>query len=364
MKTVTDHHTKMAETLTELSAHPTPESATKRLRFSYKSSLVALTSVLLLAAGMGFALRSENEPAALTLSEKSDARSSSIQPSSIEPIVSASMPFVREITGSGYVVAPYMAVIYAERGGQIADILVVPGDKVTIGQPLLLIRDEKAGFALENAKLALNSAKLTLSDARISWAQTEATLHRQTELSRRGAIASNRLEDAQTAARIAANKVEHAKAEFEKADLAVRIAEDRVTDLIVRAPIPGTVTQLSAHVGDAVLDRVDAIHDGIGLMKIADLDQLVVDADVSEKAISTLSDDLIGEAVLDAYPDHSFPFALQRVSPEVNAAKGTVRLRLKPFDAPRGLRPGMAARIRIALRPSSTHAHSQPGANP
>ncbi len=368
MKIVTDHNSKMAETLRELSAYPAPtQAASGVLPRSSWALLAALMSALLLAAGTSFVLRSENLPSDVAPSNTASVGASSHasqQNSGPEPSASTIVPIVREITGSGYVIAPDRAVVYAEQGGLISNVLVAPGDSVTVGQPLVLIRDPDVVFALETAKLALDAAWLSLSAARISEAQANATLQRRAELSQRGAIASSQLEDAQTAARIAANSVEHAKSKLATADLAVRIAENQVADLTVRAPISGTVTQLSAHVGDAVLDRLDAIHDGSGLMTIADLDQLVIDADVTEKAINLLSHDVFGEAVLDAFPNHPFAFALQRVAPEVNATKGTVALRLKPIDPPPGLRPGMAASVRIDLPPSPLHVKAQSGANP
>lgn len=365
MKTVTDQNSKMSETLRELSAYPAPITAGRSSRRFSKVSLASLVSLLLFAGGLGIGLLPDGAQRTLL---QPDVPNKSVgaapQRFVLDSPALSPAPMIREITGSGYVAAQSSAVVYAEHSGLIVDILVEPGDTVRLGQPVLVIEDKDARFALESAQLSLYVAKLALSAARISWAQIDATLQRQAELSRRGAVPSSRLEDAQTAARMAANQVEHAKAEFNRAEFAVSVAEERVADLTVRAPIAGTVTQLSAHVGDAVLDRIDAIHDGIGLMTIADLGQLVIDADVTEKAITDLSDDLIGEAVLDAFPNQPFSFALQRIAPLVNAAKGTVELRLKPIDPPAGLRPGMAARVNITLPSSSMHTQIEPGANP
>ncbi|WP_299605359.1 efflux RND transporter periplasmic adaptor subunit [uncultured Tateyamaria sp.] len=360
MNTFTDHNRQMAETLRELSMSPVPSPdmvPTPLRRFPLKLAAV-LAGTALLLAGAAFGLRSEGTQ---TPFQSAPAAKEQLPPLS-EASPSVAAPMVREITGSGYVIAPDMAVIYAERGGTITDILVEPGDHVVAGQALLLVEESGVRFAAQEAQLAHTEAKLTLAAARISEAQAKNILNRRTELRQRGVIASERLEDAEHAFLIAANSVEQAKATLDDAELALQIAEDRVADLTVRAPIPGTVTQLSAHVGDAVLDRVDAIHDGIGLMIIARLDTLAIDADVAEKAIGRLQANLVGEAVLDAFPDHTFNFELHRVAPYVNAARGTVALRLAPIAPPPGIRPGMAARIRIALSPSSSHDTQETGA--
>ncbi|MDU9006014.1 efflux RND transporter periplasmic adaptor subunit [Sedimentitalea todarodis] len=270
-------------------------------------------------------------------------------------------PIHREITGSGYVVAPETATVFAERGGRITEIHVVPGDTIAAGQPLLSMDDAGIRYAAEDAQLVVRSAELSLAAARIALEQAEAVLNRQTALNQRGVVAGERLEDARTAFLGAANAVDQAKATLAKAGLGLRVAEDRVADLTVRAPISGTVTQLSVHVGDAVPDRVDAIHDGVGLMTIARMDRLAIDADVTEKAIADLGEDLVGEAVLDAFPDRPFAFQVQRIAPNVNAARGTFELRLVPTDPPEGMRPGMAARIRIALSDPKSHTAKHVG---
>ena len=368
MNTFSDHNRQMAETLRELSASPVPSpvvAPTPLRRFPLRLVAVLAGTVLLLA-GAAFALRSAVPHTGIGLPQTPFQNGSAPtdqppQPSS-EPSTPLAILIVREITGSGYVIAPDMAIVYAERGGTITDILVEPGDQVVAGQALLLVEDSGIRFAAEEARLALAAAKLTLAAAHTSMVQAENTLNRQTELRQRGVIASERLEDAEHAFLIAANSAEQAKTTLSSAELALRVAEDRVDDLTVRAPISGTVTNLAAHVGDAVLDRVDAIHDGIGLMTIARLDTLAIDADVAEKAIGNLQTHLVGDAVLDAFPDQTFRFELHRIASQVNAAKGTVALRLAPIAPPPGIRPGMAARIRIALPHSSSHDPQETGA--
>lgn len=369
MNTFTDHNRKMAETLRDLSvspvASPTTPLEAKVRRFPLKIAAL-LTSAVLLLAGAAVVLRIDNPGAVMgsSLTFFEDARAGVEVPQTLpKPPSLAVVPVIREITGSGYVVAPDMTIIYAERGGLITNILVEAGDTVTVGQSLLVVEEPGIHFAAEEAKLAYSSAKLSLEAAHISKRQADTILRRQAELNRRGVVASYHLEDAKTAFLMASNGVEQAEAAVDNANLAVQIAEDRVSDLTVSAPINGTVTRLSAHVGDAVLDRIDAIHDGVGLLTIARLDRLAIDADVAEKAIRGLETNLKGEAVLDAFPDRPFTFALHRVAPEVNAAKGTVELRLTPIDPPSGILPGMAARIRIALSSPNPKSTEQTGAN-
>lgn len=369
MNTCTDQNRKITETLRVLSAPPvtppdSPSEATVR-RFPVKMVALLISFVLLLAgAAVIISIISPDAAKMLSSTSIEDAEGGAEIPQAFPKPQSLTIaPVIREITGSGYVVAPDMTVVYAKRGGLITNILVEPGDTVKEGQPLLVVEESAMQFATEEARLKYSAAKVSLSAARISQRQAKVVLLRQTELNRRGVVAGQLQEDAETAFLIASNGVEQAQADVDKASLAVQVAEDRVSDLTVRAPITGTVTRLSAHVGDTVLDRIDAIHDGVGLLTIARLDSLAIDADMAEKAIRGLEINLKGEAVLDAFPDRPFTFALLRVAPEVNAAKGTVKVRLIPNDPPSGIRPGMAARVRIALSASNPQSTNHQGAN-
>jgi multidrug efflux pump subunit AcrA (membrane-fusion protein) len=83
---------------------------------------------------------------------------------------------------------------------------------------------------------------------------------------------------------------------------------------------------------------------------------MVIDADVAETNIAALRPGLRGEAVLDGFPDRPFAVEVLRLAPVASVEKGTISLRLSFIDPPQGIRPNMAARIRIPLinTPSQT----------
>jgi RND family efflux transporter MFP subunit len=309
--------------------------------------LAALAAIALF--GTALWLTRDTTEAALPVSRSGVAEApaeDAAAPSAQSP---APAPLAMEITGSGYVVAPQTAPVYSRYAGRIAEIIVEPGDRVIVGQALLRIDDPDSRFAADKAQMAERSASLDVAAARISRDRVEAALRRKEALSARGVISGEQLDDARTAALQAANAAQRAAAALDAAQLTVRIAEARLADLTVRAPIAGTVTQIPAHVGDVTPDRSDAVLDGAGLMTIARFDTLAIDADVAERALGGLRAGLEGEAVLDAFPGRPFTVEISRIAPEINAAKGTATLRLALKAPPPGVRPGMAARIRLTL---------------
>lgn len=261
----------------------------------------------------------------------------------------APAPAVRQVTGSGFVVAPRMTAVFAKYEGRITKIAVEPGDIVQAGQILVMLEDAGSRFALEQANLSKPQADLVLAAREIDLAQARTLLDRAEILAARGATSKQALDDARTATDRASNAVAQARQSADSARLAIRIAEERVEELSVRAPFAGTVTRLDAHVGDMVLARLDSVLERQSLLTLTDTKSLVIDADVAETTIAALKPGLRGQAVLDGFPDQPFAVAILRLAPVVSAEKGTVSLRLSLEGPPDGIRPNMAARIRITL---------------
>ncbi|WP_158589890.1 efflux RND transporter periplasmic adaptor subunit [Gemmobacter lutimaris] len=256
-------------------------------------------------------------------------------------------PVRQEITGSGYVVAPNETTVFSRTEGRIIAVPVQTGDRVAAGQVLITLADAAAGFGLEQAQAGRTAAELALAAREIELKQAEAALARQTALAASQAVARAQVDEARSRRDLAANAVLMARQAVDEAALAVRIAAERVADLTIRAPIAGTVTRLNAHVGDTVLARAEGVRAGDSLATITDTTRMVIDADVAETGIAGLRPGLRGEATLDGYPDQPFKVEILRIAPVISAEKGTVSLRMSLTGPPAGIRPAMAARLRI-----------------
>ncbi|MER9408719.1 MULTISPECIES: efflux RND transporter periplasmic adaptor subunit [unclassified Mesorhizobium] len=277
-----------------------------------------------------------------------------------EPI-GTQAPIAREINGSGYVIAPRTTTVFSKYEGRITSVAVQVGDLVEAGQVLVTLDDAGAQFALEQAEAAKVAADLSLAARNIDLDQARASLGRTESLAARDAASRQQLDEARWTLERAENTVAQARQELAAAELAIRIAEEPVRELTVRAPFAGTVTRVDAHVGDTMLARVDSVRESLSLLTITDRTKMVIDADVAESSMADLRPGLRGEAVLDGFPDSPFSVEVLRVAPVASMEKGTVTLRLSLTDPPAGMRPNMAARIRIQLTDtvSKTGANSQ-----
>ncbi|WP_206119849.1 efflux RND transporter periplasmic adaptor subunit [Rhizobium laguerreae] len=268
----------------------------------------------------------------------------------------------REVTGSGYVVALDIATVFSKYEGRIVAVEVDAGDRVPTGQVLVRLDDAGARFALQSAEIARQSAELALTAKTIELAQARSSLTRTERLAGRDAMSAQTLEEAKTAFDTAENAVLQARQDVAKADLDIDRAREQVEALTVRAPISGTVTRLTAHVGDTVLSREDSVRENESLLAIADMTTMVIDADVAEANIALMRPCLRGEAVLDGFPDRPFAVEVSKIAPMISREKGTVTLRLTLSSPPPDMRPAMAARIRLVVGKTADTTDNQQGA--
>ncbi|MBY3466063.1 efflux RND transporter periplasmic adaptor subunit [Rhizobium laguerreae] len=268
----------------------------------------------------------------------------------------------REVTGSGYVVAPDIATIFSKYEGRIVAVEVEAGDRIVAGQMLVRLDDAGARFALQGAEIARQSAELALTAKTIELAQARSSLTRTERLAGRDAMSAQTLEEAKTAFDTAENAALQARQDVAKADLDIDRAREQVEALTIRAPISGTVTRLTAHVGNTVLSREDSVRENESLLAIADMATMVIDADVAEANIALMRSGLRGEAVLDGFPDRPFAVEVSKIAPMISREKGTVTLRLSLSSPPSDMRPAMAARIRLLVGEAGDNTDHQQGA--
>lgn len=361
MSTVTDHDQRLAATLTSLSLerrHITqdPPHATRRRTIPLLSlALVAATSLIIVIYRpsifhpSGTPLSSiptlRSEPHATETSRVEETKDRDHKQYALNTRTNA----VGEITGAGIVVAPRSTTVFSKYEARITDVAVELGDRVEAGQVLITLDDAVAHIALEKAEAARAAADLTVKARDIDLVQARASLGRLESLASRDAASRQQLEESRTAFARASNAVAQARQDLATAELGVRSAEEPLTELMVRAPFAGTVTRLNAHVGDTVLARADSVRENQSLLAITDTASMTLDADVAETNIASLRPGLRGEAVLDGFPDRAFAVEVLRLAPIASVEKGTITVRLSLIDPPEGIRPNMAARIRIPL---------------
>jgi multidrug efflux pump subunit AcrA (membrane-fusion protein) len=140
-----------------------------------------------------------------------------------------------------------------------------------------------------------------------------------------------------------------------------RVRNDQVLGYIDRseaglsfAPTPVEST-ISGVVGDVFVETGAYITPQIPLFQIVDMDQVEVVTNVPEKELNRIETGLPAEVSVIPYPDRVFRGRVSRMSPVVDPASRTQKVRILIDNPEHVLKPGMFGEVRIILDTSSGH---------
>ena len=239
----------------------------------------------------------------------------------------ASVPI---LSGAGYVVSADRYIAIGVRvAGRIDRYMVEEGDHVQAGDPLVQLdpRDYEA---------AVRHAEANLRQARATAALRETQLGRMGKLARSGVISRDDLDLRAAEAETARAAVGQAEAELAQA----RVALEYTT---LRAPRRGVILAKLKEVGEIAVPGGFA---GSGdLIRMANLDDLRGQVDVTESELAKVHMGQRAEAVPDAYPDRRYRARVVKRYPQVDRQKGTLRVEVQIEEPDDFLWPDMSARI-------------------
>ena len=207
--------------------------------------------------------------------------------------------------------APNEAQVVAKTSGVLLRLMVEEGDRVKAGQVLAKIDPERTRLEVRRAEALLR--------------KLEAEKARSKELFERQLIAADLYEKIRF-------DVDTQRAVYDMAKL-----ELSYTDIV--APIDGVIAQRMAKVGN--LSQLNS-----ALFRIVDTRQVEATLNVPEREIATMQVGAPVQVQVDALAGLSFDGRIDRISPVVDAGRGTFRV-ICAFDPDPRLRPGMFGRIRV-----------------
>ena len=290
----------------------------------------------------------------------------------VAPVTSGAIQ--HSIVVSGRVQAPNRVQIGSVVTGRVGQVLVVEGDKVEAGQPLILLETSELAAALAQARAAETSARarfaavrelslpqateaLDQSDAQLQFA--EAEVKRNRELRDKGFISEARLQDLERLLTVARSQRDAARAQaraqgstgaqaletaskLQEAIAAREVAESRYAQTTIRASVPGTVLVRSVEPGDIVSP-------GKALLIVNSAGETRLSAQIDEKNLPFLKVGDAATASSEAFPSQRFNALLYYVSPGVDVTRGSIEARFRVPEPPAYLRADMTVSIDIGV---------------
>jgi membrane fusion protein (multidrug efflux system) len=219
-----------------------------------------------------------------------------------------------EVLAVGSLRSNESVIIRPEIAGRITGINFSEGEPTRSGALL---------FALDDAIYQAD-----LNEAEASLLLGQRNYERATELYKKGAGTARNLDEAEAALQTDRARVALARARLEK----TRIS----------APFDGILGLRHVSIGDYVIPGQD-------LVNLENIDPIKVDFRVPERFLSGLAKGQELRVKVDAFPGRAFEGEVYALDPRVDSAGRSVAVRARVPNSDRVLRPGLFARVNLAI---------------
>jgi len=288
------------------------------------------------------------------------------KPVVVDIVTIAAADVQTSVVASGRVLPPAKVETGATITGRIDKVLVREGARVESGQLLVELERGELGAAAAQARaavarararvssvqtLALPTAQAGLKQAEANLLQAERDDKRNRDLLAKGFISQARVDEAERQLDVARSQLNSARAQagaqlangaeaqqaqsqLAEAVAALEAAEAKLAQTRIRAPAAGVVLERLVEPGDIA-------QPGRRMMTLA-LDgpvRLIVQVD--EKNLPLIKQGAVAMAAADAFPAERFEAVVNYISPGIDAARGSVELRLDVAKPPSLLKSDM-----------------------
>lgn len=184
----------------------------------------------------------------------------------------------RTVLATGVIEASALVSVGAEVSGPIKALNVALGDEVKAGDVIAQIDSLNQENAVKSAQAALDSVTAQKSQQEATTAQAKVALQRAEKLSPQKLISDADYQAAELAVTTAEAQQQVLAAQIQQAELTVESANLNLSRTQITSPIDGTVVSVAVEVGQTV----NASSSSPTIVKIANLDNMVVKAEISE----------------------------------------------------------------------------------
>ncbi|MGY3447964.1 efflux RND transporter periplasmic adaptor subunit [Bradyrhizobium sp. USDA 4353] len=281
---------------------------------------------------------------------------------------------VETVVASGHVETPFRVEIGSQITGTVDEVLVLEGQRVTKGQPLISLeaREFKAAVVQAQgqvaqaearmrqlAELTLPSAKEALRQAQATLLNAQQTYDRTSQLTTNGYATRASLDEAQKTLDIAlaqkraaefqvftaspgGSDYVMAETQLNQAHANLDTAQSRLGYATISAPRDGVLITRNVEKGTVA-------QPGKALLVLAPAGDVQLVLQIDERNLGKLALGQTALASADAYPDKRFSAVLSYINPGVDLSRASVQVKLIVKDPPDYLRQDMTVSVDIEV---------------
>jgi len=219
-------------------------------------------------------------------------------------------------TRAGTVNACRRARITPSASGQVIQLLVHKGDRVSAGQLLLELWNDDARAQLHLAEKDATAARARVDEACVQADNATREAHRQHTLHDKQLVSIDSMERADTEAKARAAACRAARANAEVSSARIDAAHAALARTQLRAPFAGVVAELTGELGEFVTPSPPGIPTPPAV-DLVDDSCLYVTAPIDEVDAPHIKTGMPARITLDAFPGEHFSGHVRRVAPYV-----------------------------------------------
>ncbi len=225
--------------------------------------------------------------------------------------------------------------VTSKASGEILRLYVDVGDQIEPGALLADVDPRDVRNAANQA-----NADIEVAQARIDIAQRQ--VERSQELLESGVISTQEHESRTL-------EFANARASLIKARTNSQLAQLRLQDVTIRAPMAGTILEKNVEEGQVIQSSSQDVSSGTTLLVMANLDVIQVRTFVNEGDLGEIMEGMTTFVTVDAYPDRTFVGVVDQIEPQAVVQQNVTLFPLiVRLDNSSGLlRPGMNTAVEI-----------------
>jgi HlyD family secretion protein len=256
------------------------------------------------------------------------------------------------VTAPGQIDPKVKVNISAHIVGKIEKLYFEEGDTVRRGQKLVEL--EKPLYVAQRDRLAAELAgrRVEVARARAAMNTAQSQFERAQSLSRQGIQAQELFDQARLAYENARAAVAAAAQGVNQAEAGLRQAAEDLSRTTIVSPLDGKVVQLNAREGEVVVTGT-MNNPGSVIAVIADLSQILVEAEVAETEVVSVRLQQPATIKVDAIPDREYHGKVVEIGSSAAVRQGAgagvryFKVKVAFDDADERLRPGMTSQVSI-----------------
>ena len=226
--------------------------------------------------------------------------------------------------------------------GRLDAVYVKLGDPVRRGQALAKIEDRELVEQINQAEATYNVSQATIRQRQADLKLAQNNLERSRSLFERDLLPRQTFDDTEARYQAAVAQLELAQAQMAQSKARLDELKINLANTVITSPVDGFV-------GKRTLDPGASVGVNTSFISVVDIRTVRLVINVVERDLRRITQGIVAETEVDAYPGETFLGRVARVAPILDPATRTAQVEIEIPNPGYRLKPGMYARVRFTV---------------